>query len=146
MQYLFSFKGSGHIFLLCLNVMNRKVSDRRNNVILSTNSGPITQHMRRTRQSRVATTPFIFQDFKSIPFRVCNATVRARRLCKSSWNHLGGGCYLTLPLSQLVGGAFITLLSRTPDLHLHTLELLSSQTDSTGANFAQTIIDDTRCT
>lgn len=56
-----------------------------------------------------STTPLRFSDFKSIPFRVCNASYKLDA-CISHSRFILVGYYLTLPLSQLVREAFIMLM------------------------------------
>lgn len=55
-----------------------------------------------------STTPFAFSDFKSIPFRVCNAPSKSDA-CRSHSQFIMLDYYLTLLLSQPVGEAFIIL-------------------------------------
>lgn len=54
-------------------------------------------------------TPVCLSDFKSIPFRVCNTPYKLGA-CLSHSQIMWVGYYLTLPLSQLVGEAFIVLI------------------------------------
>lgn len=81
--------------------------NRQNDTIRSINSDPIMQHSE-VDQTK-STTPFGLSDFKSIPFRVCNAPYKLDA-CTSHSQIISVGYYLTLPLSQVVGEAFIMLI------------------------------------
>lgn len=96
---------------VCLNIMDKKNKKSRPNtgiyMILSINREPIMKHSE-VDQTK-STTPFSLSDFKSIPFRVCNAPYKLGGCTSHSWI-ISVGYYLTLPLSQLVRESFIVLI------------------------------------
>lgn len=95
------------------NVTSRNWTRRkRRDIIRSINRCP-TMQSGEVKQTRSTTNPPPLPprvaDFKRIPFGVCNAPCNLDALTSHS-QVISVGYYLTLPLSQLVGEAFITLV------------------------------------
>lgn len=93
MQYLCLFWGFCHRLAFVCHKTNTLFSDPKHGEVDQTES----------------TTPLGLSDFKSIPFRVCNAPYTLAA-CTSHSQFISLGYYLTFPLSQV-------LSSHTPDLH-----------------------------
>lgn len=123
-----------------LNVMNTKRLRRvRTRLSVSISSGLIVQHGEVDQTT--SATPLGASDFKSIPFRVCNAAWKFDA-CISHSQFISVGYYLTLPLSQLVAEAFIILHKLTTwSVHTGVLSGLCTGRSQEPNVWRQRIID-----